>query len=66
MKQGKFLEAKENFEKAYNCLMKVRGIVNEDAVTILNNISVACVNVKLSYVYNGNGNDQCFLFRLDG
>lgn len=51
MKQGKFKEAKENFQQAYDCLMQVRGIVNEDAITILNNISVACVNVNSYYVY---------------
>lgn len=46
MKLGKFKDAKHNFEEAYKCLIRIRGEVNDDAITILNNISVACVNVK--------------------
>lgn len=46
MKQGKYEEAKNLFEEAYNCLLDVYGAVNDASVTILNNISVAYVNLE--------------------
>ncbi|XP_067621870.1 tetratricopeptide repeat protein 19 homolog, mitochondrial [Eurosta solidaginis] len=45
MKMGKYADAKKSFQEAYDCLVEVYGRVNEEAVTILNNLSVACVNL---------------------
>jgi len=45
MKQGKYLEAKNLFKEAFDTLIDVYGAVNDASVTILNNISVAYVNV---------------------
>ncbi|KAH8413368.1 hypothetical protein KR009_010397 [Drosophila setifemur] len=46
MKQGKYAEARTIFKEAYDTLVEVYGAVNEAAVTILNNISVAYVNLE--------------------
>lgn len=48
MKQGKYLEAKNLFKEAFDTLINVYGAVNDASVTILNNISVAYVNVGAS------------------
>ncbi|XP_017000076.2 tetratricopeptide repeat protein 19 homolog, mitochondrial isoform X1 [Drosophila takahashii] len=46
MKQGKYLEARNLFKEAFDTLIDVYGAVNEASVTILNNISVAYVNLE--------------------
>ncbi|XP_017472257.1 PREDICTED: tetratricopeptide repeat protein 19 homolog, mitochondrial isoform X2 [Rhagoletis zephyria] len=46
MKLGKYADAKNSFQEAYDALVEVYGRVNEEAVTILNNLSVACVNLE--------------------
>ncbi|XP_016945390.3 tetratricopeptide repeat protein 19 homolog, mitochondrial isoform X1 [Drosophila suzukii] len=46
MKQGKYLEAKNLFKEAFDTLIDVYGAVNDASVTILNNISVAYVNLE--------------------
>ncbi|XP_068140837.1 LOW QUALITY PROTEIN: tetratricopeptide repeat protein 19 homolog, mitochondrial [Drosophila tropicalis] len=46
MKQGKYKEAKNLFKEAYDILIEVYGSVNEASLTILNNISVAYVNLE--------------------
>ncbi|XP_017022552.1 tetratricopeptide repeat protein 19 homolog, mitochondrial isoform X1 [Drosophila kikkawai] len=46
MKQGKYMEARKLFQEAYDALVDVYGAVNEASITILNNISVAYVNVE--------------------
>ncbi|KMY90927.1 tetratricopeptide repeat protein 19 homolog, mitochondrial isoform X1 [Drosophila simulans] len=46
MKQGKYLEAKNLFKEAFDTLINVYGAVNDASVTILNNISVAYVNLE--------------------
>lgn len=48
MKQGNYSEARKLFKEAYDTLVDVYGTVNEASVTILNNISVAYVNVSFS------------------
>lgn len=47
MKQGKYNEAKNLFTEALDILAGVYGNLNEASVTILNNISVAYVNVSM-------------------
>lgn len=47
MKQGKYAEAKNLFKEALEILVGVYGNLNEASVTILNNISVAYVNVSM-------------------
>lgn len=46
MKQGKYEEAKNLFKEALDILMGVYGTLNDASVTILNNISVAYVNLE--------------------
>ncbi|SPP86213.1 tetratricopeptide repeat protein 19 homolog, mitochondrial isoform X1 [Drosophila guanche] len=46
MKQGKYTEAKNLFKEAFDTLCEVYGAVNDASVTILNNISVAYVNLE--------------------
>ncbi|XP_053959862.1 tetratricopeptide repeat protein 19 homolog, mitochondrial [Anastrepha ludens] len=46
MKLGKYADAKKSFQEAYDTLIEVYGRVNEEAITILNNLSVACVNLE--------------------
>ncbi|XP_020807747.1 tetratricopeptide repeat protein 19 homolog, mitochondrial isoform X2 [Drosophila serrata] len=46
MKQGKYMEARKLFQEAFDALIEVYGAVNEASITILNNISVAYVNVE--------------------
>ncbi|XP_043065377.1 tetratricopeptide repeat protein 19 homolog, mitochondrial isoform X2 [Drosophila ficusphila] len=46
MKQGKYLEAKNLFKEAFDTLIDVYGAVNDASITILNNISVAYVNLE--------------------
>lgn len=48
MKQGKYNEAKNLFTEALDILAGVYGNLNEASVTILNNISVAYVNVCIA------------------
>lgn len=48
MKQGKYNEAKNLFTEALDILAGVYGNLNEASVTILNNISVAYVNVSIA------------------
>lgn len=50
MKQGKYAEAKNLFKEALDILVGVYGKLNEATVTILNNISVAYVNVSM-YIF---------------
>lgn len=52
MKQGKYNEAKNLFTEALDILAGVYGNLNEASVTILNNISVAYVNVSIVYVFD--------------
>ncbi|ALC39672.1 Ttc19 [Drosophila busckii] len=46
MKQGKYAEAKNLFKEALEILVDIYGTVNDASVTILNNISVAYVNLE--------------------
>ncbi|XP_032592607.1 tetratricopeptide repeat protein 19 homolog, mitochondrial isoform X2 [Drosophila grimshawi] len=46
MKQGKYTEAKNLFKEALEILVEVYGTLNDASVTILNNISVAYVNLE--------------------
>ncbi|XP_023170280.1 tetratricopeptide repeat protein 19 homolog, mitochondrial isoform X1 [Drosophila hydei] len=46
MKQGKYEEAKNLFKEALDILIDVYGTLNDASVTILNNISVAYVNLE--------------------
>ncbi|XP_017097850.2 tetratricopeptide repeat protein 19 homolog, mitochondrial isoform X1 [Drosophila bipectinata] len=46
MKQGNYAEARKLFKEAYDTLVDVYGTVNDASVTILNNISVAYVNLE--------------------
>ncbi|KAL7740953.1 hypothetical protein ACLKA6_014105 [Drosophila palustris] len=46
MKQGKYDEAKNLFKEALDILVSVYGTLNDASVTILNNISVAYVNLE--------------------
>ncbi|EDW63694.1 tetratricopeptide repeat protein 19 homolog, mitochondrial isoform X1 [Drosophila virilis] len=46
MKQGKYAEAKNMFKEALAALVEVYGSLNDASVTILNNISVAYVNLE--------------------
>ncbi|TDG43895.1 hypothetical protein AWZ03_009701 [Drosophila navojoa] len=46
MKQGKYEEARNLFTEALNILVDVYGYLNDASVTILNNISVAYVNLE--------------------
>ncbi|XP_065355718.1 tetratricopeptide repeat protein 19 homolog, mitochondrial isoform X2 [Calliphora vicina] len=45
MKENKFKQAKQCFEDAYDCFIKIHGACNEEAVTILNNLSVVCTSM---------------------
>lgn len=45
LEQGKFEEARKCLLEAYNVFVEIHGKVNEEAVTMLNNLSVACSNV---------------------
>jgi len=47
IKQGKYEEAKNLFKEALDILLGVYGTLNDASVTILNNISVAYVNVRI-------------------
>ncbi|XP_011200348.2 tetratricopeptide repeat protein 19 homolog, mitochondrial [Bactrocera dorsalis] len=46
MKLGKYADAKKSFQEAYDTLVEVYGRINEESITILNNLSVACVNLE--------------------
>ena len=46
MKETKFVEAKQCFKDAYDYFVTKYGAANEEVITILNNLSVACVNVN--------------------
>ncbi|XP_039950698.1 tetratricopeptide repeat protein 19 homolog, mitochondrial isoform X2 [Bactrocera tryoni] len=46
MKLGKYADAKKSFQEAYDSLVEVYGRINEESITILNNLSVACVNLE--------------------
>ncbi|XP_036232360.1 tetratricopeptide repeat protein 19 homolog, mitochondrial [Bactrocera oleae] len=46
MKLGKYGDAKKSFQEAYDSLVEVYGRINEESITILNNLSVACVNLE--------------------
>ncbi|XP_011194120.1 tetratricopeptide repeat protein 19 homolog, mitochondrial [Zeugodacus cucurbitae] len=46
MKLGKYGDAKKSFQEAYDALVEVYGRINEESITILNNLSVACVNLE--------------------
>uniref|UniRef100_A0A1A9WWC8 MalT-like TPR region domain-containing protein n=1 Tax=Glossina brevipalpis TaxID=37001 RepID=A0A1A9WWC8_9MUSC len=46
MKQGKYKEAKKNFEDALDCRIKIHGAFNDECVSILNSLSVACINME--------------------
>lgn len=51
MKMKKYEEAKKRLKFAFECCNKVHGTTNEECILILNNLSVACVNViKLLYL----------------
>ncbi|KAH8297910.1 hypothetical protein KR018_000595 [Drosophila ironensis] len=46
MKQGNYAEARKLFQEAYDALLEVYGAATDAAITILNNISVAYVNLE--------------------
>ncbi|CAD6997161.1 tetratricopeptide repeat protein 19 homolog, mitochondrial [Ceratitis capitata] len=46
MKLGKYGDAKKSFQESYDSLVEAYGRVNEESITILNNLSVACVNLE--------------------
>lgn len=52
MKLGKYGDAKKSFQEAYDSLVEVYGRINEESITILNNLSVACVNVSSARIYD--------------
>uniref|UniRef100_A0A1B0FF38 Uncharacterized protein n=1 Tax=Glossina morsitans morsitans TaxID=37546 RepID=A0A1B0FF38_GLOMM len=60
MKQGKYKEAKKNFEDALDCRIKIHGAFNDECVSILNSLSVACINME-----NINEAKQFLLRALD-
>jgi tetratricopeptide repeat protein 19, mitochondrial len=46
MDKDRFAEAKKCFQEAYTVYTKIHGKVNEEALMMLNNLSVACTNVS--------------------
>uniref|UniRef100_A0A0K8U500 Tetratricopeptide repeat protein 19, mitochondrial n=1 Tax=Bactrocera latifrons TaxID=174628 RepID=A0A0K8U500_BACLA len=46
MKLGKYSDAKKSFQEAYDSLVEIYGRINEESITILNNLSVTCVNLE--------------------
>lgn len=46
MKETNFKEAKQCFKDAYDYFLTRYGETNEEVITILNNLSVACANVS--------------------
>uniref|UniRef100_A0A0K8WD19 Tetratricopeptide repeat protein 19, mitochondrial n=1 Tax=Bactrocera latifrons TaxID=174628 RepID=A0A0K8WD19_BACLA len=51
MKLGKYSDAKKSFQEAYDSLVEIYGRINEESITILNNLSVTCVNVSSARTY---------------
>ncbi|XP_023305603.2 tetratricopeptide repeat protein 19 homolog, mitochondrial [Lucilia cuprina] len=46
MKEHNFRQAKQCFKDAYDCFTQIHGTDNEEALTILNNLSVVCTNME--------------------
>ncbi|XP_075154063.1 tetratricopeptide repeat domain 19 [Haematobia irritans] len=46
MKINSFEDAKKYLKNAYECFIKIHGTDNEECITILNNLSVACVKLE--------------------